>query len=522
MDHNRFDDIDNEDLKSHIKKTDQEASETSEDTKDTKLDKNKDGFWSRFEKDDFESDHEDDQAEEVPDQADSDDDWDGDVWDDFSDGSEDLPKEAQASDIENLKSKIIPFWKKGAIEGDEEVLLDEQDENAWEDGEESQNKADITGFFQRIIPENIREHKTAVMIGAVVLIVVLVVLWLTFRTFHDYKVISSADRKASYYFREDGTVTYSKDGISFENPTGEVEWDQVLDLTSPKLMACEDYFAVGDIDENTIVVFNGQGMQGQITLEKPLVDFVVSRQGVVAAILADDSMNHINMYDKSGKRLVAINATIATTGYPLAAAISPDGTRLVVSYAVFGGDRLKNQVIFYDFSNASNSSTPAAIMTSSQLIPKVAFIDNQTVLTCGENSFMTYQFNETVTEVNSQQFDQTVRSLFVTNDSIGIITRNTKEPKKEGESVDRYVLTLYYLTGGQYASFTFDDDYKTVTASEKEMILCSDRKCVMYTFSGHKKFEYTFDEEIISLTPAMVSGRYILINNENVQVISLR
>ena len=522
MDHKRFDDMDNDHFNNHIDMTDEKATE-SPDGNIAGSRKKRSSFWSRFEDDDFENDVD----EDIPDRDDSDDEWDGDVWEnDFLDSSEDSEKNDSISVPGIKKLKIVPFWKKEGRDGEEIEANDEQVDDIDEADEVDEHKQSLIRRFIGFVQENVREHKVLTVGGLVAIVLILLVLWLMFRTFHDYTVISSVDRKtdtiSEYYFREDGTVTYSKDGISFENLAGEVQWDQVLDLTSPKLVGCEDYFAVGDIDANAIFVFNGQGMQGQITLEKPLVDLKVSRQGVVSAILADDAMNRINMYDKSGKLLVGINATIATTGYPLAMALSPDGTRLVVSYAVFGGDRLKNQIIFYDFSNESSSSTPSGIVTSRQLIPKLEFTDNQTVLACGENSFMTYRFDETVTELNSQQFDQKVRSLFVTNDSIGIITRNTKEPKNEKDQVDRYVVTLYHLTGGQYASFTFDDDYKTVTASEEEMILCSDRKCVMYTFNGHRKFDYTFDEEIVSVTPAMVSGRYILINNETMQMISLR
>lgn len=520
MDHMRFENMDHEDVKNHIDMTDGKVTESPEELIEEKG-KKKRSFWSRFEDDDYENDVEDD----MPEHDDADDDWDGDVWEeDFSNESESNDDEEKTAIPGIKKLKIVPFWKKGS--DDREAAEDEQADEVDEDGDAYEKRHGILRRIVGFVLERVRENKLLVVGGLVVIVLILLVLWLMFRTFHDYTVISSVERKtdtiSEYYFRDDGTVTYSKDGISFENLAGEVKWDQVLDLTSPKLVGCEDYFAVGDIDANAISVFNGQGMQGQIILEKPLVDLKVSRQGVVAAILADDSMNHINMYDKSGKLLVGINATIATTGYPLAMALAPDGTRLVVSYAVFGGDRLKNQIIFYDFSNESNSSTPAGIVTSRQLIPKLEFIDNQTVLACGENSFMTYRFDETVTELNAQKFDQKVRSLFVTKDSIGIITRNTKEPKSEKEKVDRYVLTLYHLTGGQYASFSFDDDYKTVTASDEEMILCSDRKCVMYTFNGHRKFDYTFDEEIVSVTPAMVSGRYILINNETMQMISLR
>ena len=103
----------------------------------------------------------------------------------------------------------------------------------------------------------IREHKKAfagVVAGTLVLILGL--CWIFLRTQHQYEVIDSVDRKsdtsANYYFREDGIVCYSKDGISFTNNKGEDIWNQVFGMDSPKMSTCDDYIAVGDVGANSV------------------------------------------------------------------------------------------------------------------------------------------------------------------------------------------------------------------------------------------------------------------------------
>lgn len=370
-----------------------------------------------------------------------------------------------------------------------------------------------------------KDNKKA-FFGAVIVITLFVVClcWIFLRTYHGYEVVSSIERKsdtsANYYFREDGIVYYSKDGISFTNNEGEVVWNQVFGMDAPKMSACDDYIAVGDVGANSVYIFNGAGMEGKMDLEKPLQDLRVSKQGVTAVILADNSANQINLYSKQGEILASVKATIASTGYPLTLALSEDGTRLVVSYVVFDGGRIRSQIIFYNFSNKETSSTPAGSFTYDEIFPKVEFVDENTVLACGESGFYTYRFKDTVSEGNYQTFAAEAKSIFLTDKTLGIVTKNT-ETAKEGKTVDKYLVEIYRFSGGKAGSFTFDFDYKYVSASEKEVIFYNDQECEIYTYGGHKKFQCTFEHDIEDVLPGRESGEYILLDAQSVQTIRL-
>ena len=372
----------------------------------------------------------------------------------------------------------------------------------------------------------IREHKKAfagVVAGTLVLILGL--CWIFLRTYHQYEVIDSVDRKsdtsANYYFREDGIVCYSKDGISFTNNKGEDIWNQVFGMDSPKMSTCDDYIAVGDVGANSVFIFSNQGLEGKMNLEKPLQDLRVSKQGVVAVVLSDDSANQINLYSKKGDILASIKATIGTTGYPLTLALSEDGTRLVVSYIVFEGGKVGSQMVFYNFSNKETSSVPAGSFNYDELFSKVMFTDKNTVVACGENGFYTYGFKDTAFERNYQPYAAEVKSIFVTDKTLGIVTKNT-ETAKEGEIPDKYLVETYYFSGRKKNSFTFDFDYKYVSASDQEVIFYNEQSCEMYTYWGHKKFQYTFEHDIQDVLPGEKSGEYILLDAQSVQTIRLK
>ena len=372
----------------------------------------------------------------------------------------------------------------------------------------------------------VKEHKKAVILGAAVFAALLgLVFGFLLRTYHHYEVVDSMERKsdtsANYYFRKDGVVCYSKDGVSFTNNKGEIVWDQVFGMAAPKMSTCGDYMAIGDVGANSVYIFNGAGNQGEITLEKPLQDLRVSRQGVVAVILSDDAANQINLYDKQGNVLVSVKATIGTTGYPLTLALSEDASRLVVSYAMFNDGKISTQLVFYNFSNMESSSEPAATYTCDQLIPKVEFVNGQTVLACAEDGFRIYRFRETVAEQMNQTFETELKSIFMTDKHIGVVMKNTQEAP-EGKTVDKYIVRAYNFSGGKAGSFTFDFDYKSVSASDNEIIFYNDRECEVYSYRGHKKFQYAFEHNIESILPGEKTGEYILLDAQNMQTIRVK
>lgn len=375
------------------------------------------------------------------------------------------------------------------------------------------------GFYR--VRQIIAGHrKKAVIITAAVLVVIFGLIWFFLRTYHDYKVLDTfsrnSDTSAEYYFRNDGFVCYSKDGVSFSNNSGEVLWNQVFDMSSPKLSVCGDYMAIGDVGANAIYIFNSSGLVGRLDLENPLQDLCVAEQGVVAAVLSDGASNQINLYNTDGEVLVNIRATISQTGFPLTLALSDDATKLAVSYIKMSGT-IGSRIAFYDFSDPDSSGEKGSFEYD-QLFPKLAFINDGSVLACGEKGFMTFEVGSNIRENTQVNVDQEIRSIFVTDSQVGVIIRN-----ETSETVpEKYMLQVYSFSGRQRMSMAFDFEYKYVEADDDDIILYNDTQCRIYNYRGHLKFEYEFDQAIESFLPAKGRNTYMVIDSQSVQKIRLR
>lgn len=192
--------------------------------------------------------------------------------------------------------------------------------------------------------------------GVLILAVVLVyALVKNNKVVSSYEVVTSMSRgddtSVYYCMMRKGMVKYSKDGVAMTNKSGTVLWNQTYEMASPTMTSAGDYVAVGDIGANTIYICNEYGQLGRVSTDVPIQEIQISEQGVVAAVLSDTSSNYINLYDKQGNSLGSIKASLENTGYPLAIALSPDASKLAVSYLIVKSGSMQSRIVSYDFSD---------------------------------------------------------------------------------------------------------------------------------------------------------------------------
>ena len=365
-------------------------------------------------------------------------------------------------------------------------------------------------------------------IVAVVLVLIggLVHQSLAYRSFTVISSIEKTDNVAlNYQVMGDGLLRYSKDGVSYSEKLDDTIWNQSFEMASARTATCGDYLAIGDIGSNQIRIFNQDGQVGSVTTSYPIVDVAVASQGVVAAIMSEGTSNYIYLYSSSGEELVAIKTGTAQMGYPLDFALSEDGEKLAVSYMNISGGLIATNLVFYSFGTAGANEVDH-IMGSfalEEIVPKVEFLDNNTIAVYAEEGFSLYSMNYYPELVRQVDFGQEIKSLFVSDKYLGFVFRNTAEGD-DGQEPEggKYRMEVYTTAGRLYMERDFDFEYETVTNTNQEIIMYNNSECVIYTFSGKEKFRYTFNEPIIKLLPKNTMDEYILITSSAIQEIRLK
>lgn len=332
-----------------------------------------------------------------------------------------------------------------------------------------------------------------------------------------YEVVTSMSRgddtSVYYCMMRKGMVKYSKDGVAMTNKSGAVLWNQTYEMASPTMTSAGDYVAVGDIGANTIYIFNEYGQLGRVSTDVPIQEIQISEQGVVAAVLSDTSSNYINLYDKQGNSLGSIKASLENTGYPLAIALSPDASKLAVSYLIVKSGSMQSRIVAYDFSDVEGDHL-LDTQELEGLYPKAAFLDSREVVLFGEKGFVLYQADSKKIETQ-ENFESEINSVFCTNQKLGFIFKNEDDNGK-------YRMEIYNKAGKKSSTYYFDLDYSGMTADDDEVILYNDEEMLIYQMGGRVRFRGTFNTAVTGVMPSWEDGLYWLIDDQSLREIRIR
>ncbi len=357
-----------------------------------------------------------------------------------------------------------------------------------------------------------------IVAGVLILAVVLVyALVKNNKVASSYEVVTSmsrGDNTSVYYcMMRKGMVKYSKDGVAMTNKSGSVLWNQTYEMASPTMTSAGDYVAVGDIGANTIYIFNEYGQLGRVSTDVPIQEIQISEQGVVAAVLSDTSSNYINLYDKQGNSLGSIKASLENTGYPLAIALSPDASKLAVSYLIVKSGSMQSRIVSYDFSDVEGDHL-LDTQELEGLYPKAAFLDSREVVLFGEKGFVLYQADSEKIETQ-ENFESEINSVFCTNQKLGFIFKNEDDNGK-------YRMEIYNKAGKKSSTYYFDLDYSGMTADDDEVILYNDGEMLIYQMGGRVRFRGTFNTAVTGVMPSWEDGLYWLIDDQSLREIRIR
>lgn len=354
--------------------------------------------------------------------------------------------------------------------------------------------------------------------GVLILAVVLVyALVKNNKVASSYEVVTSMSRgddtSVYYCMMRKGMVKYSKDGVAMTDKSGTVLRNQTYEMASPTMTSAGDYVAVGDIGANTIYIFNEYGQLGRVSTDVPIQEIQISEQGVVAAVLSDTSSNYINLYDKQGNSLGSIKASLENTGYPLAIALSPDASKLAVSYLIVKSGSMQSRIVAYDFSDVEGDHL-LDTQELEGLYPKAAFLDSREVVLFGEKGFVLYQADSKKIETQ-ENFESEINSVFCTNQKLGFIFKNEDDNGK-------YRMEIYNKAGKKSSTYYFDLDYSGMTADDDEVILYNDEEMLIYQMGGRVRFRGTFNTAVTGVMPSWEDGLYWLIDDQSLREIRIR
>lgn len=363
---------------------------------------------------------------------------------------------------------------------------------------------------QKKIESTSKRRKIAVCVG-VLAVVTALALFVNLQTYSrarvsdTYRISGGADGRYERF--AEGVLKYSRDGISYLNQKGEEMWNQSCQIKAPFVETNDVSAAVADKGGNTIMIFQKEGMIGEVETTLPIEQMSVSEQGIVAVILKNGSTPSIVCYDIKGNILVEHHASFTGTGYPLNVSISPDGEIMQVIYMQVKSSGIVSEAVYYNFGEKGEAETDHEVAHKTydnSVAVSGFFMTQQISAVVGDNSLTLFKGKEVPEEVATVTIEKEIQSVFHNHAYIGMILKN--------EGNGGYELRIYNKSGKKVMSKDFSENYKNAEIYGHQILLYDGKKCCVFLRGGILKFKGELDNHILEIFPIRGVNKYLVMN----------
>lgn len=365
-----------------------------------------------------------------------------------------------------------------------------------------------------------RWKKTGIIAGSILAVSIGIYLLINLQTYTSVRTVDTypVSGAASNEYKQfaDGVLKYSRDGISYLDQKGSEVWNQPYQIQNPVVDVNETSGAVADKGGNAILVFNEEGLRGEIETDLPIERISVSEQGIVSVILIDESSSQILCYDAAGNILIEHKTSVNGTGYPMDAALSPDGEILQVLYLYTQDGTITSRVAYYNFGQEGESETDHQVTEQEykDVVMADGFFMNQSVSAAvGDDMLTIFRGKSVPEEAVKVEIDKEIKSVFHSQKYIGMILKN--------EGKEGYELRLYNDRGQMGMSEDFSGDYSNVKICGSQVIMYDGKNCSIFTRGGIQKFEGEMNSNILEIFPVAGVNKYIVMNENGMEVVRL-
>lgn len=313
-------------------------------------------------------------------------------------------------------------------------------------------------------------------------------------------------------------LSYSKDGANCMDTKGNAVWNQTFEMQNTMVDICQNVVAIGDYNGRTIYVMDTTGALGNITTNRPVRDFCVASNGVVAAVLDDTDVTLICLYDAKGNELVRFRTTMKESGYPVNVSISPSGELVCVSYMFVDSGQMKSSVAFYNFGAVGQNNTDNYVSGYDYLnaiVPLTHFLDNRSIFAVSDDRIMFYSGAQKPVSVAETLVSEEIRGVYYGDEYIGLVFNST-----QGSS--RYRLDVYQKSGAFQQSIEFDLEYTNILFHEDQIIIHNESQCSIYNSKGVQKYDGKFSKTVLVLIPLSGNYRYMVVTPDSIDTIELQ
>ena len=376
--------------------------------------------------------------------------------------------------------------------------------------------------------EKILRHKRRRYIRTVTFVLILigalmaaVILWMRRGYRHadlEPVITLSAEDGTAYESLGGNIIRYGSEGAKCIDRRGNILWDVSYEMQQPVTSVSGNVIAIANRSGYYVYVMNTQGLMGTIHTMLPIHSIAASENGEVAVIMNDSKVTWIRLYTAGGKEIAYIVRSMEENGYPIAAAVSPDGKTLCLSSVQMSNTAVKSNVSFYDFGkNGSSRGDHLADYSDfiDEVVPEVRYIDNSTCVGVSDKRLI-YFINSPFRPSSSTNimFSENLQGVFCSESLIGLLFVNTKEDSE-------YRLTVYNKRGKKLGTVKFTMQFTDIAIAGDKVYIYDEKNCQIFTIDGHCLFNGELGKSIRAMIPGADLSDILVVSGGEIDSVHL-
>ncbi len=368
-----------------------------------------------------------------------------------------------------------------------------------------------------------RKHlyiKIAAALFCTAILAGLVIWQYIYRTFSTYRIV--ADTKVVY---EEGCKTakmgdnllmYNKDGIRCIDSKGKIVWDITYQIQEPCLSVSGSSAAVAGFGDHMIYVLDESGRIGEINTNLPIRNICAAEAGYVGAVLDDNNVYWIYIYDYKGNEITRARTTMEQSGYPLSIELSPNGKLLGVSYLYLDAGVVQSNVAFYNLGEVGQNYADQYMSgyIYQEIVPELHYLNNSTAMAISNGRLMIYSGNEKPTSLKEVILNDTVQAVYWGDENVVLVYNGTATQGK-------YYIQVYDLEGNLALEKNFDLEYDNIKSQNGIITIYNSSEVLAVTLDGMERFQGNLGGNIRAIEPTSKKYRYLVLFDEVFKIIEL-
>ena len=360
--------------------------------------------------------------------------------------------------------------------------------------------------------------KTFFLSLAVLLLLIAGIFYITGKTYSRMEVLDiyedDGDMGEKYVWMDHGILKYSRDGATYISQSGKEQWNVSYQIKDPVVSVKKGTAAVADHLGKEIHIFSKEGQIGEIKTDFSIEKIAVSSQGIVSAILKDNTSAKIVCYDTQGNVLVEHQTSPAGTGYPMDLELSDDGNILLVSYLKVNNSKITSEIAYYNFEEKKGNDKKIESQKDeykNKIIPFVTFFDGKSSAVVMDGQAVFYHFEKELSINKKIKFEGEIRSVFSDDQYLGIVVKGK----------DKLEVQLFDKKGKQVLLEEMKREYREAEIQDGKIIMYDHKNCEIITKSGVHKFKGEFEKNIMGVFPASGFHKYLIATVNGIEKVRL-